>query len=90
MKLADKLYNLRDLERATPQGWSQERKQQYFVWAAKVRNRNLFPTLNYHVQVVLGLRGSNKIIEDQLDEILMRNGVSEPAKIQLTESEMVE
>ena len=36
VKLADKLYNIRDLERATPQGWSQERKQQYFVWAAKV------------------------------------------------------
>ena len=36
VKLADKLYNLRDLERATPQGWTQDRKQQYFVWAAKV------------------------------------------------------
>ena len=42
------------------------------------------------VQVVLGLRGSNKIIEDQLDEVLIRNGVAEPAKIQLTESEMKE
>ena len=39
VKLADKLYNLRDLERATPEGWSPERKQQYFVWAAKVRNK---------------------------------------------------
>ena len=36
MKLADKLYNLRDLERATPSGWTPERKQAYFVWAAKV------------------------------------------------------
>ena len=36
VKLADKLYNLRDLERATPQGWSPQRKQEYFVWAAKV------------------------------------------------------
>ena len=25
VKLADKLYNLRDLNRATPEGWSQER-----------------------------------------------------------------
>ena len=44
VKLADKLYNLRDLERATPQGWTQDRKQQYFVWAAKVSSvdrRNL-------------------------------------------------
>ena len=36
VKLADKLYNLRDLERATPSGWTPERKQAYFVWAAKV------------------------------------------------------
>jgi len=72
VKLADKLYNIRDLERATPQGWSQERKQQYFVWAAKV---------------VLGLRGSNKIIEDQLDEVLIRNGVANPKDITLTEQE---
>jgi len=75
VKLADKLYNLRDLERATPQGWSPERKQEYFVWAAKV---------------VLGLRGSNKIIEDQLDEVLIRNGVENPSKIQLVETEIKE
>ena len=36
VKLADKLYNLRDLERVTPVGWTEERKQEYFVWAAKV------------------------------------------------------
>ena len=36
MKLADKLYNLRDLERVTPVGWTEQRKQEYFVWAAKV------------------------------------------------------
>lgn len=36
VKLADKLYNLRDLERATPRDWTVERKQEYFVWAAKV------------------------------------------------------
>lgn len=36
VKLADKLYNLRDLERRTPIGWSEERVQEYFVWAAKV------------------------------------------------------
>ena len=27
---------MRDLERATPSGWTEERKQEYFVWAAKV------------------------------------------------------
>ena len=35
VKMADKLYNLRDLERTTPEGWSQERKSQYFLWASK-------------------------------------------------------
>ena len=36
MKLADKLYNLRDLERTTPRGWTEERKLEYFGWSAKV------------------------------------------------------
>jgi hypothetical protein len=34
--LADKLYNVRDLERAIPIGWSEQRKQEYFQWAAMV------------------------------------------------------
>ena len=36
VKLADKLYNLRDLSQSTPVGWSTERVQEYFEWAAKV------------------------------------------------------
>ena len=36
VKLADKLYNLRDLERSRPVGWSTERANNYFNWAAKV------------------------------------------------------
>eukprot|EP00112_Aurelia_sp_Birch-Aquarium-sp1_P007372 Seg1802.3 transcript_id=Seg1802.3/GoldUCD/mRNA.D3Y31 product="Guanosine-3' 5'-bis" protein_id=Seg1802.3/GoldUCD/D3Y31 len=36
VKLADKIYNLRDLNRETPQGWSVERVHEYFVWASKV------------------------------------------------------
>ncbi len=36
VKLADKLYNLRDLERERPVGWSEKRRQEYFEWAAKV------------------------------------------------------
>ena len=90
VKLADKLYNLRDLERATPQGWSPERKQEYFVWAAKVIISINNSCLNMCLQVVLGLRGSNKIIEDQLDEVLIRNGVENPSKIQLVETEIKE
>jgi hypothetical protein len=34
--LADKLYNLRDLERVTPVGWSPEQVEEFFTWAEKV------------------------------------------------------
>ena len=36
IKLGDKLYNLRDLLITTPEGWSDDRVQEYFEWAAKV------------------------------------------------------
>ncbi|TPX36526.1 hypothetical protein SmJEL517_g01379 [Synchytrium microbalum] len=36
VKMADKIYNLRDLERCTPEGWSAERVSEYFKWAKKV------------------------------------------------------
>ncbi|XP_033608305.1 guanosine-3',5'-bis(diphosphate) 3'-pyrophosphohydrolase MESH1 isoform X2 [Cryptotermes secundus] len=58
IKLADKLYNLRDLERASPEGWTQERVQEYFEWAKKVVN---------------GLRGTNSNLEDSLDKIFERH-----------------
>jgi guanosine-3',5'-bis(diphosphate) 3'-pyrophosphohydrolase len=61
IKLADKLYNLRDLERASPEGWAPERVQEYFDWAQKVVN---------------GLKGTNRNIEDSLDEIFKRHSVS--------------
>lgn len=54
VKLADKLYNLRDLQRCTPKGWSEERVEQYFIWASKV---------------VKGLKGTNKSLEDKLQNI---------------------
>jgi len=54
VKLADKLYNLRDLNRATPIGWSEERVKTYFAWA---------------LQVVNGLRGVNAALESKLDEL---------------------
>lgn len=60
VKLADKLYNLRDLEKSTPTGWTEKRVQEYFQWSRKV---------------VDGLRGSNKAMEDSLDEILRRRKV---------------
>ena len=55
IKLADKLYNLQDLLRCTPVGWTEERLKEYFLWASKVIN---------------GLRGTNKALEDKLDEVL--------------------
>ena len=60
VKLADKLYNLRDLQRATPVGWSRSRMLQYYEWTARV---------------VAGLRGTNKQMEDALDELLRQENV---------------
>merc|ERR1711915_750267 len=57
------------------QGWTEERKQQYFLWSAKV---------------VLGLRGSNQIIEDKIDDVLTRNGIENPKEVKLEESEKKE
>ena len=61
VKLADKLYNLRDLSRAVPEGWTDERVQEYFVWASKV---------------VAGLRGTNQRLEESLDALFKERGVS--------------
>ncbi|CAF1199098.1 unnamed protein product, partial [Didymodactylos carnosus] len=36
VRLADKIYNLRDLNRVTPAGWSEERVQEYFQWSSKI------------------------------------------------------
>ncbi|XP_034112868.1 guanosine-3',5'-bis(diphosphate) 3'-pyrophosphohydrolase MESH1 [Drosophila albomicans] len=54
IKLADKLDNLRDLQVNTPTGWTEERREAYFVWAQRV---------------VDGLRGTNAALEEQLDQI---------------------
>ncbi|NXR33259.1 MESH1 pyrophosphohydrolase, partial [Zosterops hypoxanthus] len=60
VKLADKLYNLRDLNRCTPQGWSEERVQEYFRWAAAV---------------VAGLRGTSAALEGALQRLFEERGV---------------
>lgn len=60
VKLADKLYNLRDLCRETPEGWTDDRVQEYFEWAYKV---------------VAGLRGTNEALESQLDEIFKTKNI---------------
>ncbi|MBN3308916.1 guanosine-3',5'-bis(diphosphate) 3'-pyrophosphohydrolase MESH1 [Amia ocellicauda] len=60
VKLADKLYNLRDLNRTTPTGWTPERVQEYFLWAA---------------EVVRGLRGTNAILEERLQQLFRERGI---------------
>ena len=36
VSLGDKLYNLRDLTRTTPEGWTDSRVQEYFEWSSQV------------------------------------------------------
>ena len=36
VRLADKIYNLRDLNRVTPVGWSEERVKEYFEWSVQI------------------------------------------------------
>lgn len=61
ISLGDKIYNLRDLTKVTPEGWSEERVQEYFEWAARVAR---------------GMLGTNKELETQLEEVLKTRGVS--------------
>lgn len=60
IKLGDKLYNLRDLEKEIPEGWTQERADEYFVWAKKV---------------VDNCKGTNKKLEDKLDELFRSRNI---------------
>uniref|UniRef100_A0A1B6BZ71 Guanosine-3',5'-bis(diphosphate) 3'-pyrophosphohydrolase MESH1 n=2 Tax=Clastoptera arizonana TaxID=38151 RepID=A0A1B6BZ71_9HEMI len=60
VKLADKVYNLRDLDLECPNGWSEQRREEYYEWSFKVVN---------------GLRNTNKPMEDSLDEIFRRRGL---------------
>ncbi|XP_053952430.1 guanosine-3',5'-bis(diphosphate) 3'-pyrophosphohydrolase MESH1 [Anastrepha ludens] len=60
VKLADKLDNLRDLDRKLPIGWSLERQEQYYVWAKKV---------------VENMRGTNAELERKLDDIFKQKNL---------------
>ncbi|KAM4749585.1 guanosine-3',5'-bis(diphosphate) 3'-pyrophosphohydrolase MESH1 [Rhinophrynus dorsalis] len=60
VKLADKLYNLRDLTCSTPEGWTEQRVQEYFQWAS---------------EVVKGLRGTNLAMEKELDQLFIDRGI---------------
>ncbi|EGD81675.1 HD domain-containing protein 3 [Salpingoeca rosetta] len=54
VKLADKLYNLRDLKRQLPKHWSVKRAQAYFGWSREVINQ---------------VRGTNAALERELDKL---------------------
>ncbi len=54
VKLADKVCNVRDLGTRAPDGWSLERKRQYFDWAKEVVDR---------------LRGTHPVLERRFDEV---------------------
>ena len=57
LKLADKLCNVKDLVESPPADWSMKRRQEYLDWTEKV---------------VLGMRGSNRELEELYDEVLKR------------------
>ncbi|XP_029162703.1 guanosine-3',5'-bis(diphosphate) 3'-pyrophosphohydrolase MESH1 [Nylanderia fulva] len=58
VKLADKLYNLRDLEKCVPIGWTSKRVKEYFKWAKAV---------------VDGCRLTNLALEGELDILFARH-----------------
>lgn len=57
IKLCDKISNIRDIIENPPEGWSDERREEYIVWGEKV---------------VVGLRGVNKHLEKHFDELINR------------------
>ena len=57
VKIADKIYNLRDLLTSPPPEWPAERRRNYFDWS---------------MQVVAGLRGVNPSFDAAFDEIVAR------------------
>lgn len=60
VKLADKIYNLRDLQRCRPKNWTEERCREYFCWAKKVCDN---------------LKGTNEPLERILDEIFRQENI---------------
>ncbi|XP_043495603.1 guanosine-3',5'-bis(diphosphate) 3'-pyrophosphohydrolase MESH1 [Polistes fuscatus] len=56
--LADKLYNLRDLQKSTPIGWTPERVKEYFKWAKAVVDR--IRRTNSNLEIAL-----DKVFEEQ-------------------------
>ncbi|RWS19311.1 guanosine-3':5'-bis(diphosphate) 3'-pyrophosphohydrolase MESH1-like isoform X1 [Leptotrombidium deliense] len=60
VKLADKLYNLQDLLRQTPENWTEGRVDEYFKWAANV---------------IKGLVGTNQFLKKEVKNVLAEKNV---------------
>ncbi len=67
IKLADKLHNLRDLQVCPPMSWSKEYQRGYFVWS---------------YEVIQGLRGTNSLLEEQLDIVFDKANINVLADIE--------
>ena len=63
VKLADKVCNLRDMDRSPPVGWSVERRREYFDWAK---------------QVVDQMRGTHAGLEQLFDEAYAKRPTESP------------
>ena len=61
--MADKIYNLRDLNRSVPVGWSSDRVREYFVWSKKVTD------CMYSIFKTVACAGINKYLENILEEL---------------------
>ncbi len=57
VKLADKISNITDILESPPKGWDEQRRREYVQWG---------------VDVVAGLRGTNAELERQFDELVDR------------------
>jgi guanosine-3',5'-bis(diphosphate) 3'-pyrophosphohydrolase len=53
IKLADKIYNLRDLLKCTPEGWTNQRVREYSIWAKKVTDNMKGINLKLDEQLML-------------------------------------
>ncbi|XP_047342950.1 guanosine-3',5'-bis(diphosphate) 3'-pyrophosphohydrolase MESH1 isoform X1 [Vespa velutina] len=63
--LADKLYNLRDLQKSTPICWTPERVREYFKWAKAVVDR---------------IRRTNSNLETALDRVFAKQRIETETK----------
>lgn len=61
VRLADKLYNLRDVTRYMPVGWNEEKLKSYVEWSTKV---------------ITGCKGTSKEIEEELSKTLAKLGIT--------------